>query len=110
MPLESEQGVIAVHAVAVIGDADKLAPAAFDFNADAVSPRIERVFEEFLYYRRGTIDNFAGGNLVCHLVRKNPNPPHGKRVAGRQENPRRQSCSLFDPANIAIPVRSDATP
>ena len=39
--LEGEEGVVADHAVAVIDDADELAAARFDFNADAGGAGVE---------------------------------------------------------------------
>ncbi len=36
--LEGEQRVVAIHALAVVGDADELAAAGFDFDADALAP------------------------------------------------------------------------
>ena len=39
--LEGEQGVVPDHAVAVVGDADELAAAGFDFDADAGGAGVE---------------------------------------------------------------------
>ena len=47
MALEGEQGVVAVHAVAVVGDADELAAAGLDFHGDARGCGVEGVFEQF---------------------------------------------------------------
>ena len=43
MALEGEQGVVAVHALAVVGDADEAAATGFDLDADAVGAGVESV-------------------------------------------------------------------
>jgi hypothetical protein len=62
--------------VAVIGDADELAAAGFDFDADTRSSGVERVLEQFLDHGRGTIDDLAGRDLIGHLVGENTDAPH----------------------------------
>ena len=83
--LEGEQRVVAIHAVAVVGDADELAAAGFDLDADAAGAGVERVFEQLLDDGGGTIHHLAGGDLVRHLVGKNANAPHEKSVSGMEE-------------------------
>jgi hypothetical protein len=80
--LKGEKGVVAIHSVAVIADADKLAASRFDLDADAIGACVEGVFKEFLDDRGGAVYDFTGGNLVGHLVRKNMNAPHGESVTG----------------------------
>ena len=77
MALEGEQRIIAHHAAAVVGDADELAAAAFDLDADAGGAGIERVFEQLLDHGRGAIDHFAGGDLVGDLVGECVDAAHG---------------------------------
>ncbi len=77
MALEGEQRVVAHHAAAVVRDADELAAAAFDFDADAGGAGIERVFEQFLDHGRGTVHHFAGGDLVGDLVGEYADAAHG---------------------------------
>ncbi len=74
--LKGQQRVVAVHAIAVIGDADQLAAAGFDFNADARGAGVERIFEQLFDHGGGAVNHFAGGDLVGHLVRENSNVPH----------------------------------
>ena len=62
--------------LAVVADADELAAAGFDLDADAVGPGIERVLQQFLDHGGGAIDDFAGGDLVRHLVGKNADATH----------------------------------
>src|SRR5258708_1806217 len=66
--LEGEESVVLDHAVAVVGNADELAAAGFDFDADAGGTGVERVFEKFFDDGGGAFDDFAGGNLVGHEV------------------------------------------
>ena len=68
MALEGEHGIVAAHAVVVVGDADELASACLNFDADAGRARVERVFEQLFDYRRGTVDDLSSRNLVCDLV------------------------------------------
>jgi len=66
----------------VIGYADELAATGFYFDAYASGAGIESVLEEFFDNRGGTIDHFAGSDLIGHLVGKNTNASHEMRVAG----------------------------
>ena len=77
MALEGEESVVADHAVAVVGDADELAAAAFDLDADARGAGVEGVFEEFLDDGGGAFDDFAGGDLVRHEVGEDADAAHG---------------------------------
>ena len=83
MTLECQKRVIAIHAVAVVGNADELAAACFDFDADPIRAGVQGVLKQFLDHRRGAVDHFAGGNLIGYLIRKNTNAPHEMRLAGK---------------------------
>ncbi len=61
-------------------DADELAAAAFDFDADAGGAGVERVFEQLLDHGRRTVHHFAGGDLVGDLVGEYADAAHGLRV------------------------------
>jgi hypothetical protein len=74
--LEGQQGVVAVHSLAVIGDADELSPASFDLDANAHGSRVERILKELLDHRRGPIDHLAGGNLVGNLIGEDADLAH----------------------------------
>ena len=94
--LEGEERIVAIHAVAVVGDADELAAAGFDFDADAIGAGVERVFEQFFDDGGGTIDHLTGSNLIGHLVGKNTNAPHGESVSGtamRRDRGARDRCT-----------------
>ena len=74
--LEGEQGVVADHAVAVVGDADEFAAAGFDLDADAGGAGVEGVFEELFDDGGGALDDFAGGDLVRHEVGEDADAAH----------------------------------
>ncbi len=76
MALEGQQRVVAIHAAAVVADADQLPAAGLDFHANAGGAGVERVLEQFLHHRSRPVHHFARGDLVGHLVRKNSNAPH----------------------------------
>ena len=80
---EGEEGVVLDHAVAIVGDADELAAAGFDFDADAGGAGVERVFQELFDDGCGAFDDLAGGDLVRHEVREDADAAHGVIVRGR---------------------------
>ena len=77
MALESQHGIVAHHAAAVIGDLDQLLSACLDLNANARCARIQRVLQQLLHHRRRTLDHLAGSNLVGNSLGKNVNLAHG---------------------------------
>ncbi len=70
------------HAVAVVGDADELAAAGFDLDADAGGSGVEGVFEEFFDDGGGALDDLAGGDLVRHEVGEDADAAHDSIVRG----------------------------
>ena len=76
MPLKRQQGIIAVHAAAVIAYAYQFSPAGLDLHANPGGPRIELIFEQFLHHRSRAVHHLARGDLVRHLVGQNSNAPH----------------------------------
>jgi hypothetical protein len=74
--LEGEQGVVAIHALAVVGDADQLAPAGFHFHANARGAGVQRILQELLHDGGRTVDHLAGGDLIGDLVGKNADAAH----------------------------------
>ena len=82
MALEGQQRIVAIHAVAVVGDANQLASARFNFDADAIGAGVERVLQQLFDDGGGPIHHLAGGNLIGDLVGKNADAAHGKRVSG----------------------------
>ena len=76
MALEGQQRVVAVHALAVVGDADEPPPARLDFDADAGGAGVEGVLQQLLDHRGGPVHHLAGGDLVGNLVGKNADAAH----------------------------------
>jgi hypothetical protein len=74
--LEGQQGVVAVHAVAVVGDADQPAPARLDLDADAAGAGVQGVLQQFFHHRGRPVHHLAGGDLVGNLVGKNADAAH----------------------------------
>ena len=68
MALKGQQGIVAHHAAAVVGDANELAPPALDRDHDAARAGVERILQQLLHHRCRPIDDLAGGDLVGHLV------------------------------------------
>ena len=80
VPLERQQGIVAHHAAAVIGDLDQLLAAAFHLHPNAPRPRVQRVFQQFLHHRSRALHHLAGGDLVGDVFRENVNAAHGASV------------------------------
>ena len=68
VPLKGQQRIVAIHSVAVVGDANEFAPAGFHLDADAMGAGIERVLQQFFHHRGWTIDHLAGSDLIRYLV------------------------------------------
>ena len=97
---EGEEGVVADHAVAVVGDADELAAAGFDVDADAGGAGVEGVFEELFDDGGGALDDLAGGDLVGDLIGEDVDATHGVDCTGRDCGLREERIVL--PANFGI--------
>ena len=76
MALEGEQRIVAPHAVAIVHDADELAAASLDLDADAGGSGVERVFKQLFDHRSRAVDHLASRDLVGYLVGKNMNAAH----------------------------------
>ena len=68
VPLEAEQGVVAAHAQAIVRHADEAASAGLDFDGEAARAGVEGIFDEFLDDAGRTLDHFARGDLVGHVL------------------------------------------
>ena len=73
LPFRSHDGIVAVHARAVVGNADELASTGGHDDIDPRGTRIKRVFEEFFDSGGRAFDNFACGDFVGHSRRQHPN-------------------------------------
>jgi len=76
--LESEEGVVAEHAAAVVADTDETASAILDLDAEVGGAGVEGVFEELFDGGRGTFDYFTGSDLVGNDVGEDANATHGE--------------------------------
>ena len=76
MALKGQQGVVAVHALAIVGDADHAPSAALDFDADAHGPSVKSVLQQLLHHRSGPVHHLAGGDLVGNLIGKDADLAH----------------------------------
>ena len=76
MALKGQQRVVAVHALAVVADADQLAPARLHLDANAVRACVQRIFQQLLHHGSGPVHHLAGGDLVGDLVGKNADAAH----------------------------------
>ena len=62
--LQGQQGVVRVHAGAVVGDPDQREAALLDVDGDGSSPGVEGVLAELLDHRGRPLDHLAGRDLV----------------------------------------------
>lgn len=65
---EREEGVVAAHAPAVVGDSDEASAAGGDFDGDAGGVGVDGVFDEFLDDGGWALDHFTGCDLVGDLL------------------------------------------
>src|SRR4051812_19184418 len=76
MPFKGQQGVVTVHSVPIIGDADQFAAACLNLDPDAGSSGVQGILQQLFDHRCWTVDHLAGGDLVGHLVMKNADASH----------------------------------
>ncbi len=70
VPLDRQARILAIHAVAVVLDADRLLAAELDRDRDAARVRVERVLDQLLDDGRRTLDDFAGRDLIGEMKRE----------------------------------------
>jgi hypothetical protein len=73
---QAEQGVVAAHAHSVIGHADEAASAGLDFDGQAGGLGVEGIFHQFFDHAGRAFDDFAGGDLVGHLLGQQTDAVH----------------------------------
>jgi hypothetical protein len=66
---QRDRQLIRAHAGAVVAYANKANAAVLNIDVDALRAGIETIFNKFLDDRSGTLDHFAGGNLIDEFVR-----------------------------------------
>ena len=76
MALEGQQSIVPAHSLAIVGDADELASAGLDLDADASRSRVQRVLQQLLHNRRRSLHHLARCDLVSYLVRQYADSAH----------------------------------
>ena len=76
MAFEGQQGIVAVHAMAIVADADQPASASLNFDANVAGVGIQSVLQEFFYDRGRPVYHLAGGDLIGNLVGKYADAAH----------------------------------
>ena len=76
MALEGEQGIVPVHTVPIIGDANELAAPSLDHDGDAIGSGVERVFKQLLHDGSRPIHHLARSDLIGDLVGKDADAAH----------------------------------
>ena len=76
MALEGQQGVVAQHAAAIVGNADQAPAARLHFHAQLGSARVQRIFEQLLDHGSGPLDHLSGGDFVGDLVGQDADAAH----------------------------------
>ncbi len=85
MTLQTQQGVIAAHAIAVVRHPDERPSTGTDLNRDAVGIGIEGILDELLHDRGRAFDDLASGDLVGDVVWKESDTVHvGDKVSARK--------------------------
>jgi len=76
MALESQQGIVASHSAAVVGNPDENAPTRAQLGADLLGTGVKGVLDELLEHRRRPLDDLSGGDLIRHTIREYANLAH----------------------------------
>ncbi len=83
--VEGEESVVAVHAGAVVGDADALPPTPLEVDLEPRRPGVEGVLDQLLDHRRRPLHHLPGGDLRHQPVGQDLDARHEGillRVAG----------------------------
>jgi len=67
VPLDREPRILRLHPFPVIVDPNLFFAAELDVNDDPAGAGIDGVLDEFFDDRRGTLDDFAGRNLIREI-------------------------------------------
>ncbi|OPZ28388.1 MAG: hypothetical protein BWZ02_01315 [Lentisphaerae bacterium ADurb.BinA184] len=78
---DAEEGVVAVHAAAVVADLDEAAASLLDADGDAGGAGVDRVLDEFLDDGGGAFDDFAGRDAVGGFRWEDVDEAHGGTIA-----------------------------
>ena len=75
--LETQQGVIRVHAVSVIHHRDHVRAGFLDPDRDLVRMGVQRIFQQFLQHGSGAFHHFTRCDFIVDLFRQQIDPAHG---------------------------------
>ncbi len=108
MALKGKQGVVGNHAGAVVDDLDQFFAAGLHVDTDAGRSGINRVLDEFLDDGCGTLDNFAGGDLVGNVLGKYVDSSHAlavgaARAASDFQSTRPDSRKVYPVKELDVP-------
>ena len=84
MTLARQEGVVALHAGAVVAHLDEVGAPCLDVDLDARRARIERVLHQLLHDRRGPLDDFARRDLAGDLGRQDADAAHDSGLGRRR--------------------------
>src|SRR5437763_5883409 len=76
VPFERKQGIIAVHAAAIIDDPNARHSAALNSYFDRARTSVNAVLDQFLHHGGGAFHHFAGSHLAGESFGKKLNPTH----------------------------------
>ena len=76
MAQKAHARVLRCHADAVVRDADIIAPSGAELQHNGARSGVHRVFQKLLDRRGGTLDNFARGNEIGNVRRKDVDNRH----------------------------------
>ena len=80
--VDAEREIVGRHPMAVVADADQPPPASLDHDFDPRRAGVERVLDEFLHRRGGTLDDLARGDAIDEDRVQAANPGKGRRIEG----------------------------
>jgi hypothetical protein len=76
VPFERKQGIIAVHAAAVIDHPNARHSASLNSHLDRTRTSVNTVLDQLFYHRRRPFHHFAGGYLAGESFGKKLDPTH----------------------------------
>ena len=76
MTFDRQRCIVAVHARAVVADADQPATPFFEVDVDRGGSGVQCVFDQLLHHRCRPVDDFTGGNLVSDFTREQRDTSH----------------------------------
>ena len=103
--LDRQPRILRPHPFPIVLDADLFLAAELDVDREAARAGIDRVLDELLDDGRGTLDHFAGRDLVRELRRQEVDRAHVRSSGGRRQDPMRLREGLPDDGRAPSPRR-----